>query len=611
MKYRAEIDGLRAIAVISVILCHAGLESFSGGFVGVDIFFVISGYLITSIVMSEIEGDRFRLSKFYERRARRILPALLLVLSCTYLFSWLFNLPAAHKVVGQYVASSLTFSTNFLLLLKGADYFGPGEFENPLIHTWSLSVEEQFYLIFPFFLIYISSQKRLKLSVISVFLFSLFIAIVLVDQLPVLAFYLTPARIWEIMMGSIIALFGIKAFTINSKSSEVMAIVGLLLIVVAVVFFNDETPTPSLYTLVPTLGAALIIVYASSSTYLGRFLQTPLLSGIGLISYGLYLWHQPIFAYGKKYFSQSLIGSNIYILILATFVASYLSWVLIERPARTASISTKKFIGATAALTIFLCVFATFGHLNNGFSGRNELTQKLTNNTGFGLYCNGKSEIKTKCTTHSEPHVVAMGNSYMMHFIEPLADFYQDQGLAQLTQSRCKLGFVDKSYDFSETSCGQFYENALKTIKNTKSVKIVYLSSPFRELHGRKFRSSFVELLDRLRDYKVVVLGPTPSAPMNVGDCFMINKAFSTDDSISDCDFLADDIHQKRMDLLREVSAMFSNVQLIDITSGICSDGKCAMEPKQGLYMYIDHGHLSRDGSAHVFKTFAHSLPRT
>jgi len=609
MKYRPEIDGLRALAVISVILCHAGLESFSGGFVGVDIFFVISGYLITSIILTELKEGRFSLLGFYERRARRIFPALLVVLICTYLFSWIFNLPAAHKVVGQYMAASLTFSSNLLLYLKGVDYFGLGEADNPLIHTWSLSVEEQFYIAFPFLLIAISNKTLLKVTVLSVCLISLCIAVIYVERYPIAVFYLMPTRIWEIMIGSIIAVFGIRNFAVNNKSAQLLAFLGLALIVTSVACFGQDTPTPGLYTLIPTLGAAIVIIYASNTTYTGRLLGSRFFTKIGLISYSLYLWHQPVLSYGTKYFSHSSLA--LIILVIITFILSYLSWALIERTARSATnIATPSFLFAVTSLVSVLILFSLFGHLNNGFPKRNELTQKLTNNTGFGLHCNGNTTLNADCSSQLPPGVAALGNSYMMHFIEPLSEYYGDHGVVQLTQSRCKLGFVDGSFDINGIPCPEFYQRALSTIEETSSIELVFLSSPFTELHNKKYRSSFTDLLKRLIDYKVIILGPTPRAPMNVGECFVIKKSSLKEESNSKCDFSVSDAHKKRVAILRDMSAGFPNVHVVDVTSAICPNGVCEMEPDLGLYMYIDHGHLSRAGSMRVFSGFAEKLPK-
>ena len=258
MKYRAEIDGLRALAVIPVIFFHAGFELFSGGFVGVDIFFVISGYLITSILIEEIENKKFSIIRFYERRARRILPALFLVMFFSILLAWILLSDTALNKFGNSVIG-LSFFISNLVFWKQQGYFEEYSELNPLLHTWSLSVEEQYYVIFPIFLLLVWSFGRTKVFWIIVVMavISLLISEWGWRNKPVANFYLTPTRIWELFVGSIAALI------IQSRGvmkNNFLALLGLSIIFLSIFVYDESTPFPSLYTLVPVLGVFLLIL---------------------------------------------------------------------------------------------------------------------------------------------------------------------------------------------------------------------------------------------------------------------------------------------------------------------------------------------------------------
>ena len=297
MKYRAEIDGLRALAVIPVMLFHAGFEIFNGGFVGVDVFFVISGYLITTILIEDIEKNSFSLINFYERRARRILPALLLVMFTCIPFAWMWMLPNQMKEFSQsFVAVSLFVSNIYFWRESG--YFAAAAEEKPLLHTWSLAVEEQYYLLFPIFLILTWRFGKNKVF----WMIVVFAAISLIlsewgwRNKANLNFYLAPTRVWELFAGSI------AAFIIHKRgvqNNNVLSAFGLGAIIFSIFFYDKSTPFPSIYTLVPVIGVVLLILFADNKTYAAKLLSTKVFVGIGLISYSAYLWHQPLFAFAR------------------------------------------------------------------------------------------------------------------------------------------------------------------------------------------------------------------------------------------------------------------------------------------------------------------------
>jgi len=371
-NYRPEIDGLRALAIIPVIFFHAGFEHFQGGFIGVDVFFVISGYLISSIILKEVSTGTFTLKNFYERRARRILPALFLVVFASIPLALLWMPPADMLDFSQSLISIPLFFSNFLFYYESG-YFDSAMEIKPLFHTWSLAVEEQFYMLFPLLIIFLWKFKTKKISIIISILFvvSLIAAELLVNSNKMIAFFMLFTRAWELLLG-----FGVAFIEFNRVKPiysvffrNMLSFIGLFLISYSVMYFDKNTPVPGLYALIPTIGTSLIIAF-SYNTYVSRLLSNRLFVGIGLISYSAYLWHQPIFAFLRIYrFGDDKFGMLISA-ILITFLLSFLTWKFIEKPFRSRDAINLKnallsfFISGSLLVSIgFLGVFS------NGFEG--------------------------------------------------------------------------------------------------------------------------------------------------------------------------------------------------------------------------------------------------
>lgn len=340
LEYRAEIDGLRAIAVLSVLLFHAGVPYFGGGFVGVDVFFVISGFLITQILLNDIEASQFSIALFYERRAKRLLPALFVMLMLTSAAAYLVLLPFAFVDYLQSVASTSLFFSNFLFW-RQSGYFGTAGEESPLLHTWSLSVEEQFYLLFPLVLLFLYRYGRrptwLALGILWTLSFAL--CLVMLKISPIANFYFSPTRGWELLTGSFAALYVRQYGLLRGPS---LAGAGTGLIVAAILLFSAETPFPSGWTLLPVLGTAMICVSNVEGSWVGGVLRSSGFVFIGLISYSLYLWHQPVFALARvSDLDTTSISMTASLLVLSTLLA-ILSWRYVERPFRRASLLKTK-----------------------------------------------------------------------------------------------------------------------------------------------------------------------------------------------------------------------------------------------------------------------------
>ena len=366
MYYRKEIDGLRAVAILPVIFFHAKINFFSGGYVGVDIFFVISGYLITTLIIKEINNACFSISNFYERRARRILPALFLITTLS-LFAIFLMTPFQVIKFLKIVMSVIFFSSN-ILFWRQDGYFNDSSDTNLLIHTWSLSVEEQFYLFFPIFFLILNkfSSKFITYSLLLVILGSF-----LISNYGSFfgrgwgAFYLLPFRVWELLVGSLIAYFTSKK---KIQGSNFFSFFGLSLVFFSIFTFNEETPMPSVFTLIPIIGTSLIIIYTNKNNYLYNFLSNRVLIFIGLISYSLYLWHQPLLAFFRIYNLYTLNNSQIFVLIIVSFILAYLSWRFVEKPFRNLKKFSQNQIFIFSLLFIFtLFIFCYYGIKKNGY----------------------------------------------------------------------------------------------------------------------------------------------------------------------------------------------------------------------------------------------------
>ncbi|MDA8699931.1 acyltransferase [Amylibacter sp.] len=366
MNYRKEIDGLRAIAVIPVILFHAGFELFSGGFVGVDVFFVISGYLITTILIEDLENKRFSLINFYERRARRILPALFFIMLVCIPFAWIWMLPNQMKDFSQSLIAVSLFGSNVFFWRKSG-YFDAANEERPLIHTWSLAVEEQYYVVFPIFLILAWRFGKNRVFWVIVGMAAISLLLSEWGWRNKATFYLAPTRAWELFAGSI------AAFLVRRRGvqkNDALALLGFTAILFSIFAYSESTPFPGLYALVPVSGVVLVLLYAKN-TLVAKLLSTKLLVGIGLVSYSAYLWHQPLFAFARiRLIDEPQFGLMLMISTAAVLLG-WLSWKYVERPFRKKDTFTKsKIFSISVVGLIAFIIFGLLGHVKDGIPSR-------------------------------------------------------------------------------------------------------------------------------------------------------------------------------------------------------------------------------------------------
>ncbi|TBN32554.1 acyltransferase family protein [Pseudomonas sp. BGI-2] len=335
LAYRRDIDGLRAIAVIAVVLFHFGAPGFTGGFVGVDVFFVISGYLITSIIWNQRQAGRFSFVDFWARRARRILPALFAMIIAVLAVGWFLLAPKDYEELGRSVRYQVMFVSN-ILFMRQDGYFDVASDLKPLLHTWSLAVEEQFYIVFPLLLTLLSSRlKHWRLALFAVLMVSFGLSVWAVAHHPEKAFFLLPMRAWELLAGAMLAVAPRSQWRLTTVGAQVVSLTGFGLILLAVVGYDRSTPFPGIAALLPTLGVvALIWANGHRQTLVGGLLASRVLVGLGLISYSWYLWHWPVFVF-SSYASVDEPGPfDVAGLILLSLVLGYSSWRFVETPFR-------------------------------------------------------------------------------------------------------------------------------------------------------------------------------------------------------------------------------------------------------------------------------------
>ena len=608
MNYRREIDGLRALAVIPVIFFHAGFEIFNGGFVGVDVFFVISGYLITTIIMTELAQGKFSIINFYERRARRILPALFLVMLVCIPFAWFWLLPSDMKDFLQSLVAVSVFASN-ILFWRESGYFDAVAELKPLLHTWSLAVEEQYYVLFPLFLmLFWKLGKRWILITLGlVFVTSLAVAEWGAQNKSSAAFYLLRTRGWELLIGAFAAFYLSQA---NRKDfgkglSEVAGWLGVALIIYAVFAFSKATPFPGFYALVPTIGTVLIILFATQRTTVGKFVGNKAFVGIGLISYSAYLWHQPLFAFAKQ---RSLLEPSQFLFFFLSILAlllAYFSWRFVEAPFRNKSLISRRsvFLFSLVGSLLFVC-FGLFGYLTDGkFYGRingsiSDLDLRVKVNYGLSIDCARGNNVSSNCSTSDKPEVLLWGDSYAMHLAQGFLASNPSIGLVQKTVSVCGpfLGIApinpkSKYVRPWAEKCLAINDKVYEYLKETPSIKYVVLSSPFGQFvgsdatvltrDGRIVNGKDVAvnvMLDTVNKIKSlgktpVIFSPTPQNGKNVGRCLMKSVYFQEDSGL--CDVSYSKSLKRQTDVWSFLKEVSSEVKVVNLADFLCRDDTC------------------------------------
>ncbi|MEA4906209.1 MAG: acyltransferase family protein [Anaerolineaceae bacterium] len=650
LKYRPEIDGLRAVAVIPVILYHLKVKGFEGGYVGVDVFFVISGFLITSIIFREIQNGSFSIANFYERRIRRIFPALFIVLFFLFITGyWLFD-EITFKSMSESIISTTFFTSNFMLWKQIGYFDTPAELK-PLLHMWSLAVEEQFYIFFPLFFMFTWRffKKNFKAVLIVLATVSFFLSQVWLSKDASADFYLLPFRAWELLLGSILAigtLPSIKQKFINNF----LGFLGLALILFAIFTFTSSTPFPGVAALAPTFGAFLII-YATTEgdRVIGSVLSWQPLVFIGKISYSLYLWHWVLIVLARYYNILPLSNMQNYLLISAIFLISTLAWKFIEIPFRDKKTYDRNFV-FTFGLVITL-VFGLVGFVffeNDSLPWRN--TDPLPNYFWSSLLY-GPDDNLSKCLTNlywqehfdtenaqnnynfcdiglidapvsfvlfGDSHVLGpsfiineISKSFKVHGIvlyqpgcPPLIEVDVDQTANCENNNQQKLKYILNQPDLKTVFLfgrWQIYSNGTR-YKNEKGndIKISYLDNSKSDNYSNILEYGTNNIISELEKHGklVVFVNDIPEVGYSVFETTSIAKR--TNRNINQIIAPTFDEFSERyqpvFSMVDHLIEKHPNLIVIDLFEDFCNETHCIVE-KDGYPLYVDYDHLNYYGA--------------
>jgi peptidoglycan/LPS O-acetylase OafA/YrhL len=595
VQYRADIDGLRAFAVLSVVVFHAFPNALPGGFVGVDVFFVISGYLITRDIVTR--GDAFSVVDFYARRARRILPALLTVFAGIAAAGAVLLFDDEYRSLLSHIAASAAFVQNFKLLGE-AGYFDVASSTKPMLHLWSLAIEEQFYLLWPW--VMLLARRRALLVTLGLLAGSFAFGLTLDSDA---AYYLPHARWWQIMAGAALALVDVR---IGARTARVASAVGLCLLALGCVALMKHG-YPGLPALLPTAGAFLLIA-SGSSTGIAALLSRPAMTFIGRISYPLYLWHWPalslLFMVDRKPGAAALAAVLALSLLLAV-----LTWRFVERPLRRASWSPLPLAGSLLAACVAAFVVSVL------------MPPGKANDLRYVSIAEPCEDVKADyCLRHGNPAVAVIGDSHAYHLMPGLLAEAPERGWLLLANSSCPP-LVGVKVIFPGANCGT-KDQVLLTHVSAMPVETVVLAffgsyaldtnvaaddvrgSGPRETVFDYPGSNKAELLLKgleaavtmLHDKHVVLVLDVPELPFMPRDCLARAGAAP---QIADCSVRRSDVLQRQRQLreaFAELAARHANVRVFDPLDLLCSADRCAVD-RGNMMLYRDSNHLSDRGS--------------
>jgi peptidoglycan/LPS O-acetylase OafA/YrhL len=516
-QYRPDIDGLRAVAVLSVLLFHADVPLFGGGYVGVDIFFVISGFLITSILVREIQDGSFSVVGFYERRFRRLLPALFVVVVFTLLAGVVLLHPRDLLDLGQSAVATAVFSSNILFNLESGYFDGPAEFK-PLLHTWSLGVEEQFYIVLPLLLLGLIKYFKhdFRAWIAGLFVCSLVACVVFTGMNATASFYLFPFRAWELLAGSLLAV-GQLTWRIGRIGREILGLCGTLLIGVSIYYFSEDTVFPGYSATLPVLGTVLLIYSGGEkqeASFINKVLSTRLLVFFGLISYSLYLWHWPLLVYANYVSIEEISGLVVLALILLMIVLATATWKFIEQPFRKKNLlgSSRKMLAGAFAASVMILISGLGLFLSGGIPERYNYAdaqyyanKKIWDHWGvcqrvFTPKIPTDSGLCNLGESSSNPSFILWGDSHARSLAPSVDMSAQRSGVTGsiATRGACPplLG-IDRP---GRTSCAAFNDKVYKHIIESEEIDTVILAARWTlAATGNRYKEEFgstVQLVD-------------------------------------------------------------------------------------------------------------------
>lgn len=646
--YFPEIDGLRAIAVLSVVIFHAGVEKLQGGFVGVDIFYVISGYLITRLIYQSLVRETFSFAGFYARRAKRLLPAAVFVVVFSVFIGFFFLTTDAYIALAKSAIYSSLFVSN-VWFMNNSGYFDLATQVSPLVHMWSLSVEEQFYFLFPFVLYFAYKSGKLctiKIVIFTIILLSLLSSILFSQQHPNFSFYMLATRAWELGIGAAIALQ--PPMKSPSRSiSGLLSFFGLLLITYSLVFLSESDIYPGYLALFPVIGTAFIIYsLVNNKGILNDILSRQPFLLIGKASYSIYLWHWPIVVYYRIYINQRDFNLlEVCSLVLVSIAVGYMSWRYIEVGYRYQDYSTQKVFSLTTAAVSFSVVLAGVVYLSNGFPQRiSESEIAVTDAQRMWQFtCTDKVKVFTELDEEfcvigaswdkSEKKGLVWGDSHSEHWAQLLHHEALKNNISLVIAPKycppyLNSAIVSEHYpkfpNFTD-DCTVRNKIALDRIKDNHDIGFVIMASAWsghlRMLYTdtqdtNKFNTDFGQvnsaigaklsvpafdsLLSQLDHKKILILGDVPRPNRNLNDCAASEKTQLVRSSCDESNYKYLDYkkikkwHQDSDEVLISMSEKYENVTTIIPSHTLCDVETCQTFINDEL-IYKDGNHIRRN----------------
>lgn len=632
LGYRADIEGLRAIAILLVVACHAKVRWLAGGFVGVDVFYVLSGYLITGLLVQEISTTGgLRFATFYGRRLRRLLPSLLLMLTIICVSAWVLLPPAELPTQIATAGSAALWLSNFRFAFSNLGYFDPSAETNLFLHTWSLGVEEQFYLVWPLLMVLamgawkgakrLPDPARLKWLFGGIFLASFTLSWYWTHASPHLAFYMMPARAWQFALGALVFLLvGSPSLTpshtiIHPVWLRRASWLGLAMILLAALLIDGNTPYPGTWALVPSFGAALVLAARGQTVHegTGRVLALRPMQAIGRISYGWYLWHWPLLLLGATLLDTRHGWSRLLLVVLSLLIAA-VSYRWFETPIRHSRrllAKPRMAVAVAVALMILVASLTQQWHVVAQQRARHaeQSPFEAARKDVPVIYSMGCDEYyhsaRVLICSFGEPHAahtaVAFGDSIDLQWFPAFRQIFDKPGwrLLVITKSACPM--VDKPYFLTEIGreyieCSQWRNDALKTI-TTLHPDAVILGSTFTYRFTKdQWISGTSSVLRKLAGSarRIYLMRSTPMLPFDGPSCLAPrSRIYEMLTGTSRCAGNADTEQWNLVyQWLRAAAAPFHNVQLIDMTDSVCPGGVCHAE-LNGRVVFRDKKHLT------------------
>jgi len=642
-KYRPDIDGLRGIAILSVVIFHFFPNLLRGGFVGVDIFFVISGFLISRIILEDLESGKFTFTNFYLRRAKRILPALIVILILSCVFGFFILTKEEYQYLGKHVFGAGFFSSNFLLRSE-AGYFDPSADFKPLQHLWSLAVEEQFYIIWPFFLFFLwRANLNIFISSIlaAILSFSLNIESISSDKLA--SFYLPQTRFWELLFGSILAQVNfnhehrapintfVRGMLLNKEiamklkiflAPNILSFAGFLLIIYGCFRINKFLPFPGFWALVPALGASLLI-FGGPKSWINRFfLSNKILVWIGLISYPLYLWHWTLLSFARVIMYQL---PPIHFRLVIIFISFFLAWVtyeFIEKPIRYGINQRMKILFLIPGI-IVMGLFGLAMHTGKIANNAN-LNSKTFEDISVNSYFHYMQSRFYPCTPETiynkslkfedtrrcfqskiskDIDIAIIGDSHAEHLFSGFSENMPQKNVVYYIQSALPFLGVEE------------FEDIFQAVINNKNIKYVFIAANWSSRYSNiPSKSSLNIELSKVSQAlikagkKVYVFNDIPTFTYDAQFCLgrrwpFDNKKIcemSTNEEKTEVQFSTKN--------LREFGINNPAVNLVDLHQYFCKDSLCSMTENE-IILYRDDNHLNVNGSRILTKKVLRDNP--